>query len=123
MIATDEDALTCDLAETYHILEFKGLSPSKVAVLSFGLPDTSRIKTTMSGHQARLDYLMQATVIDYLALLTWFKTEDGRKNRNRPKSFVEALSGRRKNDVQSFSTVEAFEAARARILGKDFDNG
>ena len=120
MISEDEDALICDLAETYHILDYRGLRPTLAAVLSFGLPETSRIKTRLSGNPARLDYLMQATGIDYLALLTWFKTEDGRKGRHRPKSFVEALSGRKKNnETQSFSTVEAFEAARARILGKD----
>lgn len=119
MIRIDEDALTCDFAETYHILDFRGLQPSKAAVLSFGLPETSRIKTVLGGASIPMDLLMQATTIDYLALLAWFKTEDGRKNRHRPKSFVDALMGRNKKETQSFSTVEAFEAARARILGKD----
>lgn len=119
MIRIDEDALTCDFAETYHILDFRGLRPTMAAVLSFGLPETSRIKTVMSGVSVRMDLLMHATVIDYLALLTWFETEDGRKNRHRPKSFVEAFIGKTKKGTQSFSTAEAFEATRARILGKD----
>ena len=46
MIALDEDALTCDLAETYGIYEFRLLPPAKIAVLACGLSEDSRIKRT-----------------------------------------------------------------------------
>jgi len=44
MIHTDEDALICDLAETYHIFNYRELPPSLAATLSVGLKDDSRIK-------------------------------------------------------------------------------
>ena len=118
MIGTDEDALICDLAETYHILDFRGLSPSKVAVLSCGLSDSSRIKTRLSGNPAPLDLLMTATILDYLALLVWMRSKDGKEGKKRPKSFAEAITGRNNKEIQSYSTVEAFEAARERIRAK-----
>ena len=39
MIKTDEDALICDLAETYRIYDYRQLPAYQVAVFSFGLRD------------------------------------------------------------------------------------
>lgn len=44
MIQTDEDALICDLAETYQIYDYRQLPAYQVAVFSYGLRDDSRIK-------------------------------------------------------------------------------
>ena len=49
MIATDENALLCDLAETYGIFDFNALPVETLAALSFGLRENSRIKRKMSG--------------------------------------------------------------------------
>ena len=43
MIAIDEDALICDLAETYQIYDYRRLPVQTVAVFSLGLRDNSRI--------------------------------------------------------------------------------
>lgn len=40
----DEDALICDLAQVYGVLDHEKLPPWKTAVLAKGLPATSRIK-------------------------------------------------------------------------------
>ena len=40
MLATDEDALLCDFAETYGVYDLEALPVEKLAVLSFGrFPD------------------------------------------------------------------------------------
>ena len=48
MIQTDEDALICDLAETYGIFDYRQLPADQVAVFAFGLRDDSRIKLAMT---------------------------------------------------------------------------
>ena len=49
MIRFDEDALICDLAETYHIYDYRSLPVKLVATLSAGLRDDSRIKLKAAG--------------------------------------------------------------------------
>ena len=41
MIATDEDALICDFAETYHIYDYRSLDVEYAATLAYGLRDDS----------------------------------------------------------------------------------
>jgi len=43
MIATDEDALVCDLAETYHVLDYRMLPLKTAAALASGLRSDARI--------------------------------------------------------------------------------
>lgn len=49
MINIDEDALMCDLAETYHIYNYRSLPCKMVATFSCGLRNSSRIKMKMAG--------------------------------------------------------------------------
>ena len=93
MLALDESALICDFAETYQIYDMWSFPVDYVARLAVGLRDNSRIKTKLGNIKVPIDSVMQAMAVDYLALLLWFQSEDGRKNRNRPKSFTEALMG------------------------------
>ena len=48
MIKTDEDALICDLAETYQIYDYKSLPAYMVATFSVGLRENSRIKMKLN---------------------------------------------------------------------------
>lgn len=93
MIATDRDALVCDLAETYGILDMRGLSVSLLATLASGLREDSRIKRKLAGVTVTQDTLLLAMAVDRLNFLSWAKTEDARKGENRPKSVVEILLG------------------------------
>lgn len=120
MLAADEDALICDLAETYGVLDYKALPPKLVAVLSAGLRENSRIKTKLSGTEADLDTRLKAVIADGVNWLVWAQTEDGAKNRNKPASILAAVLGEdtaRKN--VGFDSPEDFEAARKAILGRD----
>lgn len=119
MINTDEDALVCDLAETYHIYDMRELPPSKVAVFSCGLRENARIKMIMSDCNMDTSNILLATCADYLGLLVWMKTENGQKNINRPTSLVNLILNKEeknKTDVIGFDTPEDFEAYRKEVL-------
>lgn len=117
MIKLDEDALICDLAETYHIYDYRQLPATKVAVFSLGLRDNSRIKKKISNQPIDFDRLLLAGISDKLSYLLWSKTKDGVKGRNKPKSILEMLTEPKKQSNQlAFNSGEEFEQMRARIL-------
>ena len=118
MIATDEDALICDLAETYHIYDYRSLPLQRVAIFCIGLRDDSRIKKKINGIEYTTDTLLLAKAVDYLALLFWSKTKDAENGMNAPESILNQLLGNTESetDVVSFETAEDFETARSRIL-------
>lgn len=118
MIKLDENSLICDLAETYHILDYKQLPPTKVAVFACGLRDNSRIKMKISGQTVPFDTLLMAGVADRLSILVWAKTKDGQKGKNRPPMMVDALTKKelKETEVVVFYSGEDFEEARNRII-------
>lgn len=121
MIKIDENALICDLAETYHIYNYRQLPADLVAVFSVGLRENARIKMAMSGQKVSLETLLLASVADRVGILAWQNTEDGHKGRNAPKEFVSILTEEPKEREESvFKSGEDFENARARIL-KDLE--
>lgn len=121
MIAADEQALICDLAETYQIYDYKSLPPSKVATFSVGLRENSRIKMKLSGAKASQDILIGSMIADRLGLMLWAMTEDGRNGTNRPPQLLEIILGiqsGKNSDNLIFDTPEAFENARKELLEK-----
>ena len=118
MVATDENALICDFAETYQILDYKGLPLRLAAVLASGLRDESRIKMKLSGSHIDKTTALLAAAVDRLSMLVWAKTKDAEHNRNRPKSMLAMLlkTDGPKEDLETFDTAEDFEAARKRII-------
>ena len=124
MISCDEEALICDLAETYGIFDYKALPLKLVATLSVGLRENSRIKMKLSGVKTTTDMMLLASAVDRLSLLVWAKTEDGQNNVNRPKSILAILTGNKEeSDVVAFETVEEFEAERERIMRQVKESG
>ena len=71
MIRQDEDALICDLAETYRIYDYRQLPLLQVAVFAYGLRDDSRIKKIISNQVVSLDTLLFASMVDRLSLSLW----------------------------------------------------
>lgn len=117
MIATDETALVCDLAEIYGIFDYRQLPADAVAAFSVGLRDDSRIKMALSGQKVSLGTILLAGVVDRLSILIWQKTKDGQNNSNRPQSLVESLTSEPKGREEvAFETSEDFEKAREEIL-------
>lgn len=111
MLATDRDALICDLAETYGIFDLNALPIPLLATLSVGLRENSRIKMRMSGEKPIRNEILLAAIADRLSLLVWFMTEDGQNGVNRPESLVEMLLGGtlEYSDIETFDSADAFE--------------
>lgn len=120
MISLDRNALFCDLAETYGILDWKTVPTATLAVLAVGLRGNSRIKMRLEERAVPVEQLLMAAVLDRLSVLVWFQTEDGEKGINRPKSMAAILLGDTQEtggDVQSFETTEKFEQQWQRVTG------
>jgi hypothetical protein len=121
MIATDEDALKCDLAETYHILNYESLPPMDVATFSVGLRENSRIKLKLNGYKVAFETILLAACLDKLNFLAYTKTEDAQKHRNPPQSTVAKLldiSEDTQGEYETFNSGEEFEQALEKIRKK-----
>lgn len=120
MINLDEDALICDLAETYHILNYRALPPNMVGVLACGLREDSRIRQKMSGQKRPLDTLILATIADRLGLLL-VQNKPGATQKDIPRSIYKTImdleSGSNSNNM-TFKDGAEFEKYRSILLGK-----
>ena len=114
MISIDENALICDLAETYQIFDYRSLPVQLVATLSAGLRDNSRIKLRISDMPVDLETVILASIADNLSLLRAGFSKDKQK----PFLFTEAIQGETKPKVKGFRTAEDFETALKQIRGE-----
>lgn len=114
MINTDEEALICDFAETYHIYNYRSLPLHMVGIYACGLRQDSRIIMAMSKTKLTADQTLLAMISDNTRMLAWLNSADGMRGVNRPKSLVEILLGNVKQNVTS--GIKAFDT------GQDFDN-
>ena len=125
MIATDEDALICDLAETYQIYDYRRLPLKMVAVFSFGLRENSRIKMNMNDIEVPFETMLLAGIQYKLNVLIWQQTKDGMNGRNYPKSMVATLIGSQEkaktSDLIGFESSEDFLKEREKLLRKEDD--
>lgn len=112
MIREDKEALICDLAETYHILNYQELSVELLATLSCGLRADSRIKMKLNEQKCSTDTWLLAATVDYLALIRHSLVKGGKA----PKLLTQQLTQSNSDTVQVFSSAEAFERERARLL-------
>ena len=120
MLATDREALICDLAETYGIFDYRALPARLLAMLAVGLREDSRIKMRIEGQRVPRSELLLAAVLDKLSMIAWFLSEDGQNNVNRPTSMVEVLLGEPSSQdsaIESFDTAEQFEQEWKRRTG------
>lgn len=119
MVSLDEDAVSCDFAETYGIFDFRKLGVRKAAIYAAGLPASSRIIRKISGQKIDQNTALMAIIVDDLNTLIWMQTKDGRKGRRRPKSIYKLLTGEaEKSEIRVFRTPEEFEAARRKKMEK-----
>lgn len=119
MLNTDENALLCDLAETYHIYDMKSLPLERTAAFACGLRENSRIIRILSGQKHTLDEILRVLIYDKLNWIAWTKTRDAAKGRNRPEPLAAKLFRQEKeseNDIKSFESSGEFERAKAKIL-------
>ncbi len=115
-LRTDEDALVCDLAETYHVLNYRELPVRTTAALAAGLPMSSRLMRKQTGAKLTLTETLLAILVDSVNTLIWQRTKGAKKGRNRPDSILEILTKRSKeNETKSFASGRAFEEAWQRL--------
>lgn len=121
MIALDEDALICDLAETYGIINYRSLPVGIVAQLSVGLRAESRIKMKLNKIEVPVQTLLLAGILDKLTFLAWAKTTDGSNNINRPFSIVKKILDKETDsdsDIVAFTSGGEFDEVRKGFLKK-----
>ena len=123
MVAVDEEALICDFAETYNILDWRELPCRTAAILASGLRNDSRIKMKINGMRYSTDTLLLASACDRLSFLVWAKTKDGQKGRNRPKSIFEKMIENIEEKAIEFNSEEEFEKYRKTIIERRKKNG
>lgn len=107
------------MAEYYGITDLKSVPVDILATLAEGLPGESRSIRKMTGRKLTLSEELLAAILDGINILIWQRSKDGMNNRNRPESVLEKLAEKPKeNDTMAFSSGDAFEAYRKRILEK-----
>lgn len=120
MLNADEDAVFCDLAETYHLFDWSAVSVPTLARLASGLRDDSRIMLKLGGQRVPIERLLLAMVADSTAYTAWANTKAAHENpENVPERIVPIMLGRKtisnRKAVQSFRTAEEFEAKLAKL--------
>lgn len=109
----------CDLAETYHIYDYRSLPLKMVATFSVGLRGNSRIKMSMAGIQYPLDTLLLAAVLDGINMGNWMLSKSSGEGSNPPQSMVGRLLGKEPDTGKEeilFNSAEDYERARKNIL-------
>ena len=117
MLATDKYSLICDMAETYHIFDYRQLEPKLLATLAVGLRDDSRIKMKLEKNNISFERVLLVSILDHLKVLLWLNSDDGAKGTNKPKSLLDELLNRNsKKERKVFKTSQEFEEERRRII-------
>lgn len=122
MIDLDEDALICDLAETYQIYDYRSLPLRTVATLAAGLRDDSRIKLKASGVSVGQNTMLLASIADRVEAFRYgFMAES--KSGKQPFSLVRFLLGEEqaesnKGAAQTFDSAEDLTKALAKARGE-----
>ena len=111
-----EDDLICDFAEYYGIYDYRALPADYAATLCAGLREPSRVMMRLAGAKISLREALFARMVDELAFISWTKTKDGQKNRNRPKSVLASLTTEKVVEHESFTSAEDFNAEWERII-------
>ncbi len=124
MISENEDALICDLAETYTIYDYRSLPARTVATLAVGLRNNSRIKMHLSGEVLSFDQMIQVKIYDLLNWIAWTKTKKATKGQGMPERLEDKIRKKaaEESEMVKFDSVEDFEAERNRMLER-FKNG
>ena len=117
MMALDENALICDLAETYQIYDYRSLPVFTVAALSAGLRENSRIMTEIRGGTLVSQEYCLALIYDILAAFFTGGNADS--------SLSDLFDGRHEPEkkpdkkTRSYDTPEDFERDRRKAMGID----
>lgn len=115
MLSTDEDLFICDMAETYHILDYKALPVELLAVLASGLRENSRIKMKIAG----INYIPPEVVLPQMAdcLLLILKGLSGNKKVDRLMMDILYDKNLSKKPAEGFDSGADFDIAWKQLTG------
>lgn len=115
------DELECDMAQYYHLYDYKSLPARKVETFLCGLDSSSRVKRRLNSVGGSFSEILLALIFDRLQWLCWSQTKDGQKGVNVPQSIAEKLIGKSESDseITTFQSGEDYEEARRKLLGKE----
>lgn len=115
--------MICDLAQTYHVYDYKALPVPLLVTLFCGLGPDSRIARKAAGLPVSLSLLVHAAILDKLASLVHVYEKKGSPE---PRSLLAVLMGVDKGadkgmnadavKAESFDSVADYEAARRALL-------
>lgn len=112
MIGLDEDALICDMAETYQIYRFSDFDAGYIATLAAGLRDDARIVKKLTGCELSMAELFAAVTADNLTMLNHGLAGEKKK----PKLFIDGFRLGNEEEKQGFASGAEFDAWRRSFL-------
>ena len=120
IIAHYENALICDLAETYHILNYRALPAKLLATLCCGLRDNSRVKMQSASINEISNEVILISIADTLRLIK-YQLFGGQEQ---PKMLSDLIMEKRENirvpdKERDMVRDRILEEARVRMEGQN----
>ncbi len=110
MLSEDEGLFICDMAETYHVLDYRALPVPLLATLASGLRENSRIKMKIAG----VNYLPPEVVIplgvDYIKMILKALVNDKKKE-----EYLSNLMHKKEKDFKVYDSGADFMAEWKRL--------
>lgn len=117
MIAVDENALICDMAETYQVYDYRRVPGRLLGILAAGLGPNTRIKQKINGVRGTITEVLLAQIVDGVNWLVWSKTKDAERGKNKPKSVASEFFVSEDKKKTKGMTIEDFEKIREKVTG------
>lgn len=119
MMNLDKNALLCDLAETYHIYDYRSLPLHMVGIFACGLREDSRTMMKVMGVKVNTIQTLLALIADNTRLIAWLQSSDGEKGINRPKPLLAMMSEEKysENNIETFENGQQFDDEWNRLTG------
>lgn len=115
MLGIDRDAVICDLAETYHVLDYKAIPVMTLATLCAGLHGDSRIKMKLIDVKEIPKTFSLIRIADVLTIINYALT--AKEGAKKPTLYQDIITGKQqKKTTGGFSSIDEFEEARKRFL-------
>ena len=64
-----ESEFICDMAEFYHVFNYKELTPDYLSILLSGLRENSRVQMARAGLKVNLSHVFLATIADEIKII------------------------------------------------------
>lgn len=119
MISICEDELICDMAEYYRIYDYRKYDALYIATLTFGLRRNSRVMMRLAEYKYTTSERMSFLIYDAVNWIKWSRSQAAQEpNATPPESLYHLLVEAETNSekVQSFDTIDDFEAERRKRL-------